>query len=97
MKAVNVGCGIPWDIRYDDFSVVLVGDVVGHSKGLEAFPCPALRVPKIFDLGVAIIGNGTSFTTTTYSLGVTSCVEDERVAENGLFENLYMGCGFGLC
>jgi hypothetical protein len=71
--------------------------VVGHPKGLEAFPCPALRVPKIFDSGAARIGNGASFTETTYSQGVTGLVDDERVAENGLFENLRVGCGFGLC
>ncbi len=63
---VSVGCGIPWDTRYDDFFVVLVGGVVGHLEGLEAFPCHALWVPKIFDYGAAIIGNGMSFTETTY-------------------------------
>ncbi len=97
MKAVSVGCGIPWDTRYDDFFDVPVGGVVGHPEGLEAFPCLALRVPKIFDSSVAGIGNGTSFIETTYSQGETGPVEDERVAENGLFENLHMGCGFGFC
>jgi hypothetical protein len=97
MKAVNVGCRIPWDIRYDDFFVVLVGDVVGHPEGLEAFPCPALWIPKIFDFGAAGIGNGTSFTKTTYSQGETGCVEDKRVAENGLSENLRVRCRFELC
>jgi hypothetical protein len=71
--------------------------VVGHPEGLEAFPCPAFQVPKIFGLGATRIGNGASFTSTTHSPGVTSCVKDERVAKNGLFENLRMGCGFGLC
>jgi hypothetical protein len=94
---VSVSCRIPWDVRYDDFSVVPVGGVVGQPEGLEAFPCPALLVPKIFDSGVARIGNGSSFITTTHSQRVISCVEDERVAENRLFENLRMGCGFGLC
>jgi hypothetical protein len=70
--------------------------MVGHLKGLEAFPCPALWVPKIFDSGAVRIGNGASFTETTYSQGVTSRAEDERVAENGLSENLRVGCGFGL-
>jgi hypothetical protein len=28
---------------------------------------------------------------------VTSRVEDVKVAENGLFENLYVGCGFRFC
>ncbi len=67
--------------------------MVGHPEGLEAFPCPTLRVPKIFDFGVAIIR---SFTKTTYSQGVTVHVEDERVVKNGLSENLCVGCGFGL-
>ncbi len=71
--------------------------MVGHSEGLEAFPCPTLRVPKIFDFGAARISNGASFTKTTYSQGVTGHVEDERVAKNGLSENLRVGCGFGLC
>ncbi len=71
--------------------------MVGHSEGLEAFPFPALRVPKIFDSSAARIGNGASFTETTYSQGVIGRVEDERVAENGLFENLHVGCRFGLC
>jgi len=62
LKAVSVGCGIPWDTRYDDFSVVPDSGVVSHSEGLEAFPCPALQVPKIFDYGAARIGNGASFT-----------------------------------
>jgi hypothetical protein len=93
---VNVGCKIPWDTRYDDFFVVPVGGVVGHSKGLEAFPCLAFWVPKIFDSGVARIGNGASFIETTYSQGVTGLVEDDKVAENGLSENLRVGCGFGL-
>jgi hypothetical protein len=70
--------------------------VVGHPKGLEAFPCPALLVPKIFDLGVVRIGNGSSFIVTTHSQKVTSRVEDERDAENGLFENVRMGCGVKL-
>jgi hypothetical protein len=94
---VSVSCRIPCDIRYDDFSTIHVGGVVGHSEGLEVFPCPTLRVPKIFDSGVARIGNGASFITTTHSQGVTSRVEDERVAKNGLFEKLHVGCGFELC
>jgi hypothetical protein len=64
---------------------------------LEAFPCPSLLIPKIFDSGAARIGNGSSFIVTTHSQRVTSCAEDERVAENGLSKNLRMGCGFGLC
>jgi hypothetical protein len=84
LKAVSVTCKIPWDVRYDDFSVVLVGGVVGHSEGLETFPCPALLVPKIFDSNAAIISNGSSFIATTHSQRVTNRVEDERVAENGL-------------
>ncbi len=71
--------------------------MVGHPEGLEAFPCPALLVPKIFDSGVARIGNGSSFIATIHSQRETSRVEDERVAENGLSKNLRMGCGFGLC
>jgi hypothetical protein len=70
--------------------------MVGHPEGLEAFPCPTLWVPKIFDSGAAEIGNGVSFTETTYSQGEIGHVEDERVAENGLSENLHMGCKFGL-
>jgi hypothetical protein len=93
----SVSCGIPWDTRYDDFSTNPIGGVVGHPKGLEAFPCPALWVPKIFDLNIARIGNGTSFTTTTHSQGVTNYVEDVRVAKNGLSKNLRMGCEFELC
>ncbi len=54
------------DARYDDFSVV-PGGVVGHSEGLEAFPCPSLLIPKIFDSGAARIGNGSSFISTTHS------------------------------
>jgi hypothetical protein len=54
-------------------------------------------VPKIFDSGAARIGNGSSFIATTHSQKVTNGVEDERVAENGMFKNLRMGCGFGLC
>ncbi len=96
LKTVSVSCGIWWDTHYDDFSIIPVGGMVGHPKGLEAFPCPTLRVPKIFDLGVVIIGNGTSFTTTTHSQGVSSHVEDVKVVENGLFENLRLGCGFEL-
>jgi hypothetical protein len=69
MKAVNVGCKIPWDTRYDDFSTVRVGGVVGHPEGLEAFPCPNFQVPKIFDSSATKIGNGASFTETTYSRG----------------------------
>jgi hypothetical protein len=95
---ISVGCGIPWDTRYDDdFSVVPVGGMVGHLEGLEAFPCPTLQVPKIFDFGAARIGNGASFTKTTYSQGDTGRVEDERVAEICFSENLCMGCGFRLC
>ncbi len=71
--------------------------MVGQPEGLEAFPCPALLVPEIFDSGAARIGNGSSFIATTHSQRVTSRVEDERVAENRLSENLRMGCGFGLC
>jgi hypothetical protein len=71
--------------------------MVGQLEGLEAFPCPALLVLEIFDSGAARIGNGSSFIATTHSQRVTSCVEDERVAENRLSENLRMGCGFGLC
>jgi hypothetical protein len=71
--------------------------VVGHSKGMETFPCPAFWVPKIFDYGAARIGNGASFIETAYSQGVTSRVENERVAENGMSENLRVGCGLGLC
>jgi hypothetical protein len=87
---------IPWDTHYDDFSVVLVGGMVGHSEGMEALPCPTLQVPKIFDSGAVRIGNGTSFTETAYSQGLTSRVENERVVENGLSENLRVGCGFKL-
>jgi hypothetical protein len=94
---ISVSCRIPWNIHYDDFCTILVGGVVGHPEGLEDFPCPALRVPKIFDSGAARIGNGVSFTATTHSQGVTSRVEDVRVAENGLSENLWVGCGFRLC
>jgi hypothetical protein len=97
LKAVNVGCRIPWDTHYDDFSIVLIGGVVGHLEGAKAFPCPARWVPKIFDSSAAKIGNGASFTETTYSQGETNRVEYERVAENGLFENLRMGCKFRLC
>ncbi len=64
--------------------------MVGHPEGLEVFPCLALRVPKIFDSGAAKIGNGMSFTETTYSQWEIGHVEDERVAENGLSENLRM-------
>jgi hypothetical protein len=71
--------------------------MVGHLEGPEAFPCLALRVPKIFDSGAVRIANGTSFTKTTYSQGETGHVEDERVVENGMFENLCVGCKFGLC
>ncbi len=60
-------------------------------------PCPALLVPKIFDLGAFRIGNGSSFIATTHSKRVTRRVKDERVAENRLSENLRMGCGFRLC
>jgi hypothetical protein len=70
--------------------------VVGHPEGLEAFPCPALLVPKIFDSGAARIRNGLSFIATTHSQRETTCVEDERVVENGLSKNLHMGCRFGL-
>jgi hypothetical protein len=94
---VDVSCEIPWNTRYDDFSTIRVGGVVGHLEGLEAFPCPALRVPKIFYSGAVEISNGASFTTTTHSQGVTSCVENVKVAENGLFENLRVGCEFVLC
>ncbi len=65
-------------------------------RGLEAFPCPAFRVPKIFDFGATKISNGASFIETTFSQGETSRVEDERVVENGLSENLCIGCGLGL-
>ncbi len=47
MKAVDVSYRIPWDARYDDFSVVPIGGVVGHLEGLEAFSCPALLVRGI--------------------------------------------------
>jgi hypothetical protein len=80
---VNVGCGIPWDTRYDDFYVVPIGGVVGHPKGQEVFPCLALWVLKIFHSGASRIGNDASFTKTTYSQGVSGHVEDEKVAENG--------------
>ena len=70
---------------------------MGQPEGLEAFPCPALVVPKIFDSRAARIGNGSSFIATTHSQRVTSRVEDERVDENRLSENLRMGCGFRLC
>jgi hypothetical protein len=70
---------------------------VGHLEGLEVFPCPTLRVPKIFDSNAAKIGNGASFTKTTYSQAVTGCVKDERVVENGLSKNLRVRCKFGLC
>ncbi len=70
--------------------------MVGHPKGLDAFPCPALLVPKIFDSGATRIGNGSSFIVTTHSQRVTSCVEDERVAKNGMSKNLCMGCEFKL-
>jgi hypothetical protein len=36
--------------------------MVGHLEGLEVFPCPAFRIPKIFDFGAARIDNGVSFT-----------------------------------
>ncbi len=94
---VNVNCRIPWDARYDDFSVVPVGGVVGHSEGLKAFPCPSFLVLKIFDSDVVRIGNGSSFIATTHSQRVTSRVEDEKVVENGLSKNLCMGCEFKLC
>jgi hypothetical protein len=68
LKVVNVSCRIPWDTRYDDFSVVPVDGVINHPEGLEAFPCPTFRVPKIFDSGVTRIDNDASFTKTTYSL-----------------------------
>jgi hypothetical protein len=97
LKAINVSCGIPWDTCYDDFFTVPVRGLVGHLEGLEAFPCPALWVPKIFDLGATKISNGVSFTETTYPQGVTDHVEDERVVENGMFENLRVGCEFKLC
>ncbi len=71
--------------------------MVGHQEGLEAFPCPSLLVPKIFDSGAARIGNDSSFIATTHSQKVTSGVEDEKVAKNGMSKNLCMGCGFGLC
>ncbi len=71
--------------------------MVGHLEGVEAFPCPTHWVPKIFDSGATKIGNGTSFTETTYSQGEMDRVEYERVAENRLFENLHMGCEFRLC
>ncbi len=71
--------------------------MIGHPEGLKDFPCPALRVPKIFDSGAARISNGASFTETTYSQGETGRVEDERVVENGLSENLCVGCRFELC
>ncbi len=71
--------------------------MVGHPEGLEAFPCLTFRVPKIFDSGATRIGNGASFTETTHPQGVTGCVEDERIVENGLSKNLRMGCEFGLC
>jgi hypothetical protein len=71
--------------------------MVAHLEGLEAFPCPAFRVPKIFDSGGTKIGNGASFTKTTYSQGEIGRVEDEKVTENGLCENLRMGCRFKLC
>jgi hypothetical protein len=67
LKVISVGCEISWDTRYDDFSAIFVGGVVGHPEGLEAFPCLAFRVPKIFDFGAAKIGNGASFAETTYS------------------------------
>jgi hypothetical protein len=70
---------------------------VGHLEGVEAFPCPTFWVPKIFDFSAAKIGNGTFFTETAYSQGVTSCVENESVVENGLSENLRVGCWFRLC
>jgi hypothetical protein len=97
LKAVNVGCKIPWDTRYDDFFAILIGGVVGHLEGAEAFPCPTRWVPKIFDSGAVRIGNGMSFTETTYSQGETDQVESERVVENELFENLRVGCRFRLC
>jgi hypothetical protein len=71
--------------------------MISHSKGLKAFPCPALWVPKIFDSGAAIIDNGMSFIKTTYPQGETGRVEDERIAKNGLSENLHVGCKFELC
>jgi hypothetical protein len=97
LKAVNAGCGIPWDTRYDDFSDVPISGVVGYPEGVEVFSCLAFRVLKIFDSSATRIGNGTSFTETAYSQGVTSCVENERVVENGLSENLRVGCEFKLC
>ncbi len=62
LKTISVSYGIPWDTRYDDFFTIPNGGIVGHLEGLEAFPCPALRVPKIFDSGVARIGNNVSLT-----------------------------------
>jgi hypothetical protein len=46
---------------------VPIGGMVGHPEGMEAFPCPTLQVPKIFDYSAARISNGTSFTETAYS------------------------------
>jgi hypothetical protein len=37
LKVISVGCGIPWDTRYDDFFVVPIGGVVGHFEGLKLF------------------------------------------------------------
>jgi hypothetical protein len=71
--------------------------MVGHPEDLEVFPCPTFQVPKIFDSGATKIGTSVSFIETTYFQGETSCVEDERVAKNGLSENLCVGCRFGLC
>jgi hypothetical protein len=84
LKTVSVNCRISWDVHYDDFSVDPVGGVGGHLEVLEAFSCPSLLIPKIFDSSAARIGNGSSFIATTHSQRVTNCAEDERVAENGL-------------
>jgi hypothetical protein len=65
LKTITISYGIPWDTRYDDFSTIPVGGLVGHSKGVEVFPCLALWVAKVFDSGAARIGNSTSFTMTT--------------------------------
>jgi hypothetical protein len=73
LKVGSVSCRIPWDTRYDDFYVVHVGGMVGHPEGLEAFPCPALLVPKIFDSSTTKIDNGLSFIATIHSQKVTNC------------------------
>jgi hypothetical protein len=81
------------DTCYDDFSDVLVGGVVGHPEGLEAFPCPALWVPKIFDSGVAKIDNGASFIKTTYSQGRPVVLRMRRLLKMGCLKTFAWDAG----